>query len=230
MGDRDRVAAVVQASGGPICDDCLADKAALSQRQTANAICRGLAVRGLVSRWRDRCAACGKMKNVNQWVSAASGDVARGPLPENTKAPELTTESTQSAERPWFCEGNIQSRIVSDLVGRGYGIKRVADTSTREHGQDIIAVSPGGQELWVSVKGYPETSAHAQARAWFSGALLELALSREENPKVLLALGVPDGFPTYLNLVRRVTWLRKTMPFSIFWATESGAVREEGPP
>jgi len=38
---------------------------------------------------------------------------------------------------------------------------------------------------------------------------------------------LPDGFTTYLGLVKRVAWLRKAMPFSIFWVSEDGPVREE---
>lgn len=103
----------------------------------------------------------------------------------------------------------------------------MADTESRAPGKDIIALSPDGRELWVSVKGFPENSPNTQARHWFSGAVFDLILYHGENPDVTLALGLPDGFPTYKGLPPRVKWLQESMPFRIYWVAESGRVSVE---
>jgi hypothetical protein len=87
--------------------------------------------------------------------------------------------------------------------------------------------SRDGNELWISVKGYPEKSHHVQARHWFSGALFDLILYHGENPKARLGIALPDDFTTYENLVPRIKWLKESMPFQIYWVNESGSVRVE---
>lgn len=106
-------------------------------------------------------------------------------------------------------------------------IRSVADTASRAPGKDIVAITPNGNELWISVKGYPEKSPNVQARHWFSGSVFDLILYHGENPNITLALALPDGFITYANLVPRVNWLKQTMPFEIFWVSEDGNVRKE---
>lgn len=187
---------------------------------------------------------CAKIKKVN-WKTGST--VVNTPLPEeepttSAKTTFATTRSpvvnillpeeepakvTPSDFRPWYWEGHIQSQLVSHLVRQGFSIRSVSDTATRIQGKDIVAVTPDGKELWVSVKGFPESSANTQARHWFAGAIFDLILYRNENPDVHLALAFPDGFTTYSGLSSRVTWLRDTMPFKIYWVNEAGEVRVE---
>ncbi len=141
--------------------------------------------------------------------------------------PVRTKEKTELRRRPWYWEGNVQSVLVSWLVSKGYTIRAVADTAARVHGKDIVALDLEGRELWISVKGYPEKSFNVQARHWFSDAVLGLILDRSENSSVDLALGLPDGFATYVNLVARIEWLRKEIPLKVYWISESGQVRVE---
>ena len=42
-----------------------------------------------------------------------------------------------------------------------------------------------------------------------------------------LALALPDGFTRYLNLAPKTDWLRRTMPFGIYWVGQDKAVRYE---
>jgi hypothetical protein len=54
-----------------------------------------------------------------------------------------------------------------------------------------------------------------------------LALYKDQDQKARLALGLPSGFSTYKNLVRRV---RHTLAFfgcHIYWVSESGAITHE---
>lgn len=124
----------------------------------------------------------------------------------------------------------MQAALVRYLAAQGYAIRSVADTAARAQGKDIIAATPVGTALWVSVKGYPEKKPHQQARHWFAGAALDLVLYRDEDRTAALALGLPDGFSTYLNLAARVSWLRKQLPFAVFWIGKDGSVRSEVPP
>ena len=96
-------------------------------------------------------------------------------------------------------------------------------------GKDIEAVDPDGSVLWVSVKGFPQSSPNIQARHWFSGALLDLALYRAENGRARLALGFPSGFKTYENLVRRTKATLGYFECQVFWVSENGDVSREYP-
>jgi hypothetical protein len=107
-----------------------------------------------------------------------------------------------------------------------------ANTETKERGIDIVAQTPKGRALLVTVKGYPDPkyrSRHTQARHLFADALLDLIFYRDENPEAELALGLPDGFTTYLALAKRVQLIRRSLVFTIWWASEDGSVRIQEP-
>ncbi len=127
----------------------------------------------------------------------------------------------------WTWEGNVQSAIVTHLAARGHRIVSVAKTAAREPGKDIEARTPEGRLLWISVKGWPEKSENTQARHWFSQALLDMILYREDSPEAELAIGLPGGFPTYENLWRRISWFRKTLPLRVYWVSSDGTISKE---
>ena len=133
------------------------------------------------------------------------------------------------SDKPWYWEGNIQTKIVEHLESTEWGILTSANTATREAGKDIVATK-NGKELWVSVKGWPERSVNTQARHWFSSALFDLILYRDIDPDVQLAIGLPSGFSTYQNLIPRVSWLRNNLPFEIITVSEQGNVEITYPP
>ncbi|MCL4221215.1 MAG: hypothetical protein KJZ65_07585 [Phycisphaerales bacterium] len=112
----------------------------------------------------------------------------------------------------------------------GWQIRSSANTASRESGKDVIA-ELDDRVLWVSVKGFPDstarTNAPTQARHWFSGAVFDVVSYRDESPTAELAIALPEGFKTYLNLSKRVKWLRRSLPFRIYWVSQSGDVREE---
>jgi len=133
--------------------------------------------------------------------------------------------------RPWNWEGNVQAVVVDFLSKNGYKISQVANTAIFEKGKDIVAITPNGKTLWVSVKGWPSgtrsTRPNTQARNWFSRALFDIILYRDEDPTVELALAFPDGYTTYLNLAKRIGWFKKSTKLQIFWVSENGAIRIE---
>ena len=118
----------------------------------------------------------------------------------------------------------MQSQIVAYLAAKGYQILQVANTEKRSPGKDISARTPDGKILWISVKGWPERSSNTQARHWFSQALFDMILYREEEADAELAIGLPAGFPTYANLWERVQWFRKVLPLVAFWVQKDGSV------
>lgn len=220
MTAKEKILIALSSAPGPICDDCLVPLAQLTHRQNAYQSCPNLASRGLIGRGKGRCIRCGKQKNVS-WNRSVTAP------PQPFVAPAAAAASLAVDGRPWHWEGYIQAQIVNYLQSQGYEIQRTADTAARTHGRDIEARSPNGEALWISVKGYPESSPGVQARHWFAGALFDLVLYRHESSTAHLALGLPDGYTTYLNLARRSQWLQRTMPFAIYWISETGAVRVE---
>ena len=170
----DRVLRIVLEAAGPICDDCLAREARLSQRQAARAICLQLASSDRVVRGKSTCGMCHRAK----LVSWRPETLLAGPEPQTPFSdPEPRADAAgQEVTRRWFWEGNVQGRIVAHLSREGYLIRRVSDTGSREQGKDITAAGPGGATLWVSAKGYPEKSGATQARHWFAGAVFDLIL------------------------------------------------------
>ena len=218
MTNEEKALSVLNQVGGPICDDCLTLAACFSQRQTSNSICRALNYRGLIRRTRRQCSTCKKFKIVNEYLTDK---------PSNSSEAPNDIKKMEQDFRPWYWEGNIQAVLVNWLVKQGYIIRAVSDTSARAQGKDIVAEDSEGKELWVTAKGYPEKSSNVQARHWFSDALMSLALYRNENSYVQLGLALPDGFATYLNLAPRIEWLRRAMPFTIYWVSEEGQVRVE---
>lgn len=147
-----------------------------------------------------------------------AGDVAAGPPSLGPEALVDTAEVVAATDydEEWFWEGNVQASVVNHLAATGWKIRRVANTATSEHGVDIEADRPG-ERLVIEVKGYPgstyargdrkgkakTTPAAAQARAYFSNALLAGLLMRAETPSARVALAFPD-VPTFNNLSRRV--------------------------
>lgn len=134
--------------------------------------------------------------------------------PEAPPVP-AASDIRQDATTEWWWEGNVQAAVVRHLAAEGWSIRRVADTSSREHGVDIDA-SRGAERLLVEVKGYPsatyvrgpkEGTAKAggvamQARTYYAGAVLSGMLMRSERPDARVLLVLPD-VETYRSLTAR---------------------------
>ncbi len=184
----------------------------------------------MARRAHGQCTLCGKMKTVTVVPTGAS-EIARedASMPDELPSSQTTATTLLSGQQGvWSWEGNIQSVLASWLKSQGFAIDRVANTASREQGKDIVAVAPKGTTLWVSVKGLPTgTKPYTQARHWFSSAVFDLVLYRDERSDVDLALAFPDGFPTYKALAARLNAFRRVMPFTIYWVSASGTVRAD---
>lgn len=220
MGHAEAILDFLASATGPICDDCLSDRTQITPRQKVNQRCRGLAQRSLIVRdSMSDCHYCHRSKLSNSLGKGVRLPLAVASEPANGDPHKL-----------WHWEGNVQAGLVRWLVTEGWTILSAADTAAKTAGKDIIA-QRGGQQLWVSVKGYPagttRTNPPTQARHWFAKAVFDLVMYRDQSDDALLALGLPDGFATYANLSNRVNWLRKQLPFSIYWVSQSQAIRVE---
>ncbi len=222
MTVRERILAHLKAHPEGVDDDALAEALSLKQHRHANQVCRKLEGAGLIQRqWVN-----GKIRNFFFGNAESAADSTGGRANDRSQSLHIVRNS----DKPWYWEGNVQAATVEYLRGRGYRIVKVADTASKEQGKDIIAVAPSGVELRVSAKGYPKGTARTrpatQARHWFKGALLDLAMWRGDDSTVALALAMPD-FKTYRNLMKRVAWLLPTLRASILWVRENGTVENE---
>ncbi len=204
----------------PICTRCLTSMAGVSNEKRGRQICRNLRDEGWIQRGPGQCRRCGvQFPQINFPLPVEK-------LPANSRSPA----SQVSDDHTWHWEGHVQDSLLDYLRGQGWTIVSFADTASHERGKDIVASSLDGEEMWVSVKGYPEsrpgkrTSPSTQARHWFSMAIFDMVQYRQENVHVQLALAFPNGFTAYLNYIKRVQWLKEATPFKVYWVAENGTV------
>lgn len=228
MTHRERILKVLSETAAPLCDDCLARIAGIAPRQTVYQNCTGMAKAGIIRRDQGKCVSCARIKKVSWAENTAEPDIEFRDSGRNKRVKTLSGQKMGPATgHPWYWEGNIQARLVAYLATQGYFIRSVADTASRTQGKDIVAVTPDGRELWVSVKGFPANNSYTQARHYFAQAVFDVILYRSENPAAELALALPDGVPTYRGLASRISWLRRNLPLRIYWVDNLGNVKEE---
>jgi hypothetical protein len=135
-------------------------------------------------------------------------------------------------------ESAAQALLVAHLVGQGWKIQRVADTTAKEPGIDVLATREG-QTLAVEVKGYPgrryadprradevkPTAPSVQARHWYSQAILKAMLTRNDHPEYDIAIAVPEA-ATYQALYQRTRGSLRQLNITLFFITGNGHVRE----
>lgn len=223
------------ASGRRLCDDCLSDIVNIKPRQSVYQACTALRKKGLITRMTESCQACNRMKITNARiprtgsVSPSLANAERVPSnPASSDPPPVQGAAAKpTAAKPWHWEGNVQRQIVCYLQGCNARIVAEANTATRGQGKDIEAIDADGSTLWVTVKGFPESSPNTQARHWFAGALLDLCLYRNQSSTARLALGLPRGFSTYEGLVKRTAATLGFLHCHVFWVAADGTVSRE---
>ena len=233
MAIKDRILKYLSEVKYPVCDDCLVTPVGCKSRQQARNRSINLQSEGKVNRYKGQCGICQRNKTITAATGEYSNPVALESPSRSTEIEGVNGASPTSPDKPWHWEGNVQSVIASWLAKNGYSIRQVANTGTHEAGKDIIALDSEGKELWVTVKGFPEkkaeksTNPSTQARHWFSHAIFDTVLYRDENPGIKIAVGLPAGFQTYKSLADRIRWYKDTVPFTFFWVSEDGSVKVE---
>jgi hypothetical protein len=167
--------------------------------------------------------------------------------PPHTAPARITPQSASepsapSADTPtdWYWEGHVQSLVVSHLAKTGWSIRRVADTESSEHGHDIAA-DRDGERLLIEVKGYPTStyargdrqgstrtlgSLGAQARTYFSNALLSGCIMRAKNADARVVLAFPAK-ETFTTLARRTGPVLLKAGIEVWLVEEDGTVMDD---
>ena len=157
MTIKDAILAYIGASASGVADSDLRQALSVKHHAQVNQRCRELAAAGLIERRQEETG-------IRNYFVA---------LPRRN----LKSRPPVISDQAWFWEGNVQAAVVRHLVQDGFNVVRVADTSSREHGKDIV-VRKDGREVWVSVKGRPagteRTTPFTQARNWFYGVFFEV--------------------------------------------------------
>ena len=223
----ERILQILISSTDLYCDDCLSKVLKITPGQSINQTCNRLMSEGKIHRYKGECFRCGGIKLVN----LVKNGIIKNRDSVSDSQEVIQENASHSTNNSWYWEGNIQSKIVDYLTQSGYLIQNIADTKAKTPGKDIIARSPNGRPLWMSVKGFPEgtksTNSSTQARHWFSIAIFDVIIYRSESTEVDLAIGFPSGKVTYINLLKKVSWLKENLPFIVYWVDESGNVTIE---
>jgi hypothetical protein len=204
-----------------LCDDCLSEATGVTPRQSINIACRAMNLKKVLGRATDTCERCRRTKIVNY--------LSTGTTPRQETVAVIKPVDHAPGDRPWYWEGSVQRKIVEFLIANRFTVQSAADTASRQQGKDIVARSPDGQNLWVTVKGFPEKSKNVQARHWFAGALHDLARYRDESPDAVLAIGLPRGFTTYERLISRSQAVRRFLGYRVYWVGADGKVSVDNP-
>jgi len=161
-------------------------------------------------------------------------------MPPDRSTRVAAAVSTSVPADGWPGEGPVQSAVVAWLVSQGWSIVRVAHTSSREHGVDVIARRDGA-ELGVEVKGYPaetystgdragqQRKYHpaSQARTYFGDALLAVLSMRDASADSEVALALPD-VAGYRGLAERVGGSLLALRIRVLFVSRDGEVRDSG--
>jgi hypothetical protein len=248
MTSKERILAALTRANGPVCDDCLSEKADVRPRQQVNGICNPMGQAKIIVRQHDTCVVCHKLKLSSRTRSGANAAVPvvlrHTPVtaPEAVRDAKVWAGATATAtvistsERAWHWEGRIQSALAKHLLADGWEVRALADTESKEQGPDLVAAK-GPRTLAVEVKGFPtDTYEHGarrgepkptlptnQARQWFSHASLKVMLLRGDHPEREIAACFPD-FPTYRNLANRTRSSFEALGVGIYFVREDGAV------
>ena len=115
-------------------------------------------------------------------------------------------------EFEWHTEEHTQQLLIDWLRNNGWNIISSANTSTREHGVDVVA-ERAHERLGVEVKGYPSrlyvagpnkgekknTPPASQAPKWFAHAIVPAMKLLGREPESRSAICFPN-FPIYRKL------------------------------
>jgi len=160
------------------------------------------------------------------------------PIPEPSRQaePPAARPETGDASDEWYWEGNIQASVIPWLASQGWSILSVADTSTRQHGIDIVA-KRDGVRLGVEVKGYPSefyargpnqgerkpTNQASQARVWFDGLVVSSLVLRDGDEVDEVLMVVPD-MTTYRTRYLKVKESLTALGIPIAFVQQNGSV------
>jgi hypothetical protein len=186
-----------------------------------------------LERWRSDIA--GEEPSVAQRAAEATAAprVPGGGVGEPVSEQDLGTGQLRGE---WHTEANVQSSLVAALVKSGWSILSVADTATKEHGIDVVAVREG-RMAGIEVKGFPSrnyadparagevkrTGPSTQAAHWYSQAVLAAMRLRGKEPSWRSVIVLPD-FPRYRELHAQTVGSLDAAQIEVWWIDQSGVL------
>jgi hypothetical protein len=155
---------------------------------------------------------------------------------------QMPVALTSSVDRDWYWEGNVQAAVGKHLESQRWSIESVADTASKEHGDDIRA-RMSDRVLRVEVKGWPTKGRYAdlrrageikrtqpstQAGHWYSQALLHVIRDLAAHPSDEVAIALPD-WPRFRSLVAATETPLRRLGVGVFFVRADGSVEERLP-
>lgn len=139
----------------------------------------------------------------------------------------------------WPWEGHVQALFVSQLASHGWHVTGVADTSTKEHGVDVLA-QKGERRLGAEAKGWPSrdyadprrrgerkpTQPTLQAGHWYSQAVMKALMLLDSHPGRESLVVLPD-FPRYRDLATRTATGLRAAGVHVIFVREDGTTTSE---
>lgn len=138
----------------------------------------------------------------------------------------------------WFYEGQISKKLVQYFIDNGYKIDKDNSANISARGEDIIVSKKNEKEI-IEVKGYPTTkhtkgekkgedkitSPRAQAKHWFSEALLSSIFNYKKHKDANIAVAFPK-MDRYEELIIKVEdfFTDKNIDFKIYFVDKDGNV------
>lgn len=133
----------------------------------------------------------------------------------------------------WFWEGNVQAVLASHLESEGWIVRAAADTTSKQHGLDLL-LERDGRTLAIEVKGYPSekygdprrghetkrTNPRNQCEKWFSQALFKAMRLRSSMVQAEIAVAFPD-FARYQALLRETEDSIRRLGVGVYLVEES---------
>jgi hypothetical protein len=206
---------------------------------TPNALAQELGVSGVwLRRWLRREFPRPASDKWSRWeLTAEEIRAARAQFGPGRAAARLIGPTVALGGADWSWEGNVQGVLVSWLRAQGWEIEFIADTATRQQGDDIRA-RRDGSVLRVEVKGWPTLGRYAdparanevkrtqpstQAAHWFGQALLHVVRDLGRHPDDPVAIGLPDQ-PRYRGLIADTMDPLRKLGVAVWLVSEDGRV------
>lgn len=181
--------------------------------------------------WRARRVDLTAERLLLERIGAPPTVVTRQPLREQTPRRDTSLDAG-------LWEGDVQSAVAGYLISKGWTLLSMADTGSRQRGDDIRA-KKGERVLVVEVKGYPSRAyadprrvdevkaSHpsAQAKHYVADALVTVLRVLGTRPEVAVAIAFPD-VPRYRALLSDLDTPLRRLGVATLLATPTGEVAE----
>lgn len=171
--------------------------------------------------------------------------VGRGQYVLNEEATVAPTPARDGSKfihhdpRAWPWEGAVQEVFATYLREHGWSITGMADTATKAHGVDLLALK-GDRLLGAEVKGWPskgyadlrrahevkKTQPTNQAVHWFSQALMTALMLLDSHPDHESLVVLPD-YPRYRDLTARTVTGRTAAGVHVVFVQPVGSAESD---